>query len=210
MQEVKDFIKSRTIMNLLVVCVNVAVFVWLDWGGSTQSAEYMAEHGAAYAPWISEYGEYYRLFTCMFLHFGLEHLLNNMLILLFVGNTLERLVGKIRYLLIYLGGGLCGNLLSYVTELKSANYAVSAGASGAVFAVIGALLFLMLVNRGEEDADYTWRRLALMAGLTLIQGVTTTGVDNMAHLGGLLGGLLLAAVLCGWKRNGKDRSLSRR
>lgn len=208
MEEIKDFTRSRTAMNLFIVLVNVAVYAWLDFGGSTESAEYMAAHGASWTPYIQENGEYYRLFTSLFLHFGLEHLLNNMLVLLFVGNTLERMVGKVRYLLIYLLGGLGGNLLSYGAELYTQDYAVSAGASGAVFAVIGALLFLMITRKESQEEGYTWSRLVLMAGLTLIQGFTTTGVDNMAHLGGLLSGFLLAILLCGWQSNRKNRSMS--
>lgn len=97
---------------------------------------HMLQCGAAYTPAIMQ-GEYYRIFTSMFLHFGPQHLGNNMLVLFVLGGRLERTVGKLKYLLIYLLGGMGGNLLCLFLELDSADFAVSAGASGAVFAVDG-------------------------------------------------------------------------
>lgn len=194
MEEIKSFLKSRAIINLSIVIINVVIFFVLDLRGGTQDVAYMLEHGASYTPWIQEYGEYYRLFTCMFLHFGINHLFNNMLVLIFLGDTLEKSVGKIRYFLIYFIGGLGGNLLSYGLDLRTGEYAVSAGASGAVFAVVGALLYIVIVNRGRVQG-LTGRGLLVMAGLTVFQGFTTIGVDNAAHIGGLICGFILAVIL---------------
>lgn len=194
MAEIKDFLKSRTFCNLLIVAANVIVFLVLEIMGSTEDVRFMAEHGACYSPWVVEYGEYYRLFTCMFLHYGIEHLFNNMLVLIFLGDALERSVGKIRYLMIYLGGGVLANVLSCALDYRSGEYAVSAGASGAVFAVVGALLYIVIVNRGRV-AEFTMRRLILMALLSLFEGFTSVGVDNAAHVGGMVFGLILAILL---------------
>ena len=101
MDELKAFLKSRSVLNLTIVIINILVFFLLDFTGNTENAQFMTAHGACYAPWVIERGEYYRLFTCMFLHFGIEHLFNNMLSLLFLGDLLEKLIGKWRYLLIY-------------------------------------------------------------------------------------------------------------
>ena len=106
----------------------------------------MLEHGACYTPYVLEHHEYYRLFTCMFLHFGIQHLIGNMLVLIFLGDTLEQTVGKIRYLIIYILGGLAGNLLSMYHSIQTQDFAVSAGASGAIFAVVGALIYIVAVN----------------------------------------------------------------
>lgn len=194
MEEIKDFLRSRTVVNLTIVAANILVFLILEMGGNTNDVEYMLMHGASYAPWIQEYGEYYRLFTCMFLHFGIEHLFNNMLVLIFLGDTLERTIGKWKYLLLYLAGGVGASLISYGLELRSGDYAASAGASGAIFAVVGALLYIVIVNKGRLE-DITGRRLLLMAGLTIFQGFTTIGVDNAAHIGGLVCGFLLGVIL---------------
>lgn len=194
MEDIKAFVKSRTLMNTIIVIANIIVFLVLDLRGGTMNVEYMVEHGASYAPYIHEQGEYYRLITCMFLHFGVEHLFNNMLALVFLGNILEDIVGKVRYLLIYLLGGLAGNLLSYGINFKTASYAVSAGASGAVFAVVGALLYIVLANHGRKDT-MTGKRLVLIAGLTIFEGFTSTGIDNAAHIGGLIGGFIIALIV---------------
>lgn len=194
MQEILSFIRSRQPVNLLIVAANILVFVVLSIIGDTQDAWFMATHGACYAPFVLEYGEYYRLFTCMFLHFGIEHLFYNMLLLIFIGDTLEKVAGKVRYLLIYILGGLAGNVVSVWAGMKGTEYAVSAGASGAIFAVIGALIWIVLRNKGRLEG-YSGQRLLLMAGLSVVNGLTETGIDNWAHIGGLAGGFLLAFVL---------------
>ena len=83
----------------------------------------------------------------MFLHFGIEHLLNNMLVLFVLGSRLEQVIGKIKFLLIYLIGGVLGNVISLLIELRTQDFAVSAGASGAVFAVMGAMIYIVIRNK---------------------------------------------------------------
>ena len=194
LQEALDFLQSREKCNLLMVIINIVVFVILEWMGSTTDTMFMLHHGAMYEPLVVERGEYYRLFTCMFLHFGVQHLLYNMLLLIFVGDMLEKAVGKVRYLMIYLGGGILGNLLSMVVVMRADSYAVSAGASGAIFAVVGALVFLAVKNRDRISQEEIWR-LMIMAVLSLIEGFTQTGTDSMAHLGGFLGGVVICLLL---------------
>ncbi|SDG45375.1 rhomboid family intramembrane serine protease [Marvinbryantia formatexigens DSM 14469] len=180
-------------MNLLMVLINIAVFLIITiMGGDTLDAEQMLSYGAMYPPYVTQKGEYYRLFTCMFLHFGWQHLFYNMLLLWFAGDMLEERSGPVRYLVIYLAGGVAGNVLSFLTGME--RQVVSAGASGAVFAVIGALVWLVVKNRGKVEGIDN-RGLCMMAVLSLAQGFMDAGVDHMAHLGGFIGGFLLAAVL---------------
>lgn len=141
---------------------------------------------------------YYTLITSMFLHFGFSHLMNNMVMLLVIGYSLESEIGKIRFLLIYLGSGLMGNLVSAWFDVSQGSYAVSAGASGAIFGIVGALLYVAIRNHGRVG-EISTRGLVLMAGLSLYYGFTAQGVDNAAHIGGLISGFLLA-VLTYWKR----------
>lgn len=194
MSEIRDFLKSRTIVNLIMVLINIGVFIVLEVMGDTENAAFMLANGADYTPIVLQNGEYYRLFTCMFLHFGIQHLFSNMLVLIFLGDTLEKTVGKVRYLMIYLIGGIGGNLLSLWTDMKTGDFAVSAGASGAVFAVIGALVYIIARNKGKLE-DLTGKRMVLMAALTLFQGFSTVGIDNSAHVGGLITGAILAILL---------------
>ncbi len=194
MQEIRDFIDSRQKMNLIIVAINIIVFLALSFLGDTENTQFMLEHGADFAPYVKA-GEYYRLVTSMFLHFGIDHIFNNMLVLIFLGDMLEQCVGKVRYLVIYLGGGMIGNIVSVWFAFQSRDFAVSAGASGAVFAVIGALIWLVLRSKGKLG-EYSGRRLVLMAVLSVLQGVTAGGVDNCAHIGGLVSGFVLALMLC--------------
>ena len=130
----------------------------------------------------------------MFLHFGISHLANNMLVLFFLGDNVERAVGHWKYLVIYLLSGLAGSGLSFAHAMLSGDYAVSAGASGAIFGVIGALFYIVARNRGRLE-DMTTRRLGFLIFISLYHGITGSGVDNYAHVGGLIGGILSALVL---------------
>lgn len=199
MDEFLNFLKSKGKVTLTLVAVNILIFFVLDFKGDTENGLYILEHGGAYAPLILENKEYYRLFTAMFLHFGIEHLFSNMLTLIFLGDMLEKMIGKIRFILIYFLGGLAGNLLSLAKEMVSGVFAVSAGASGAIFSVMGALVFIVVRNRGKIPGISS-KRLVFMALLTLADGFMSTKVDYMAHLGGMIAGFLLAAVLAGKER----------
>ena len=189
MEEIK---KEPVTVGLILI--NIIVFLAVECTGSSQNTMHMLDCGAAYTPMIIEGGEYYRLFTCMFLHFGIEHLLNNMLVLFVLGQRLEPVLGKVKFILVYLLGGLGGNIFSLLMETKKAEYAVSAGASGAVFAVMGAMLYVVIRSRGRIQ-DISVRQMMIMAGFSLYFGFTSTGVDNAAHVGGLVCGFILAALL---------------
>lgn len=206
MEELVTFLKTRQPVNLLMVVINILVFFILSFLGNTESAEFMLNHGASFPPLVTEGHEYYRLATCMFLHFGLQHLVNNMLVLIFLGDMLEQITGKVRYLLIYLIGGIAGNILSVIWHMKTGDYAVSAGASGAVFAVIGALICILIRNKGRID-ELSGRRLIFMAVLSILQGLTSMGVDNSAHIGGLIAGFLIAFVTGAGKRRKKSEGV---
>ncbi len=177
-----------------IIIFNVLVFFAVDLTGGSENVEHMLKCGASYPPFIREQGEYYRLFTCMFLHFGLKHLGNNMLILYFVGGHLERAAGKVKYLVIYLLGGLGSSYLSYYADLQDHSYSVSAGASGAVFATMGAIIWILLIHKGRLE-ELTAKQMIFMAALSLYYGFTSTGVDNIAHLGGLAAGFFLAVLI---------------
>lgn len=124
----------------------------------------MLQHGAMYLPFVIENGEYYRMFTCMFLHFGFSHLMNNMIMLFLLGNVLEEELGWWKYVILYLASGLGGNILSAWNDLHTGVYAVSAGASGAIFGIIGALIFLVLKNHGRLG-NLSSRGMLFMAGM---------------------------------------------
>lgn len=192
--------------TILLAAVNVIVFIILTSRGMTEDGRFLLEHGAMYVPRVKEAGESYRLFTSMFLHFGFQHLMNNMVILVLVGWNLELEIGKIRFLLIYILSGLGGNILSAWWEVLTADYAISAGASGAVFGTIGALLYVAIRNHGRIG-EISGRGLVFMIIISLGYGFSSGGVDNMAHIGGLLTGFV-SGILLYRKRNRKDRTFS--
>lgn len=186
-----------------LILINILAFIAVELTGTSQDAWHMLKYGAAYTPYIIEKGEVYRLFTSMFLHFGMEHLVNNMLVLFVLGSRLERVTGRIRFLLIYLLGGIAGNVISMFLELKTHTFSVSAGASGAVFAVMGAMIYVVIRNKGWLG-DLSMRQILVMAVFSLYFGFTSSGVDNAAHIGGLLAGLVLSVLL--WHPSGKKCS----
>lgn len=176
-----------------LIVVNVAVFIFLSFGGMTEDAYYMLQNGAMYLPLLQQ-GEYYRMFTSIFLHFGFSHLVNNMLMLGVMGWQLELVIGRIKFLIIYFAAGLGGNVLSALAELRTGDYAVSAGASGAIFGIIGALLYIAVRNHGQIG-NVSGQGILIMVVLTLYYGFTSSGVDNFAHIGGLAAGFVLAVLL---------------
>ncbi|MEZ3487773.1 MAG: rhomboid family intramembrane serine protease [Lachnospiraceae bacterium] len=193
--------------TVLLAAINVIVFIVLTSQGMTEDGAFLLEHGAMYVPNVTEQGEYYRLFTSMFLHFGFEHLMNNMVVLVLIGWNLELETGKVKYLIIYLVSGLGGNILSAWWEILTADYAISAGASGAVFGLIGALLYAAIRNHGRIG-EVSGRGIAFMILVSLYYGFTSSGVDNMAHIGGLVTGFLLGILLYR-KRNREDGTFAR-
>ncbi len=198
--------KTGAPCTIFLVAINIIVFIVLTSQGMTEDGMFLLEHGAMYVPRVTEDNEIYRLFTSMFLHFGFQHLMNNMVILVLVGWNLELEIGKIRFLIIYLLSGVCGNILSAWWETLTADYAISAGASGAVFGIIGTLLYVAIRNHGRIG-EISGRGLVFMIAVSLYYGFTSSGVDNMAHIGGLLSGFILGILLY-WKRNCKGRTFS--
>ena len=190
--------------TIVIIVMNVAVFLGLSFIGMTEDAEFMLDHGAMYVPSLFINHEYYRFFTSMFLHFSMEHLMNNMLMLGLIGWQLELEIGKIKYLIIYFMSGLGGTALSVGKDIQVGEFAVSAGASGAIFGLIGAILYVALRNKGKMNR-ITPKGILFMIFLSLYYGFTSTGVDNMAHIGGLVTGFLLALLLYR-KRNGNRSS----
>ena len=194
--------RPEAVCTIILIAVNVAVFFILSLFGDTEDAVFMMQHGAMYSDFIIQDHEYYRLFTCLFLHFGIEHLLNNMVILGALGWNLELQTGKIRFLLIYFGSGLFGNVVSLIFHGAAQEYTVSAGASGAIFGLMGALLWVVIANHGRLGR-LSGRGMLVMVALSLYFGLSSSGVDNYAHIGGLVCGFLLALILYRM-RSGRD------
>lgn len=90
---------KKAYVNGAIIAVNIIYFLFLEITGSSLNTGFMVKRGAMYAPLILQYGEYYRLLTSVFMHFGIGHLINNMLVLFVLGDNLERALGKVKYLI---------------------------------------------------------------------------------------------------------------
>ena len=186
--------KKKNICTVALIVINIVAYSILSLMGNTLNAAFMAEHGAVFWPYITEGKEYYRLFTSMFMHFGIEHLMNNMIVLGAIGIHLEPHLGKIKFLLIYFISGLGAGLLSLFVNIITRSISVSAGASGAIFGLMGALLCVVFKNKGRiEGIDKS--RMIFMVILSLYLGFTSPGTDNIAHIGGLISGFVLTLAL---------------
>lgn len=139
--------------------------------------------------------EYWRIVLAMFLHADLNHLFNNMIILLFMGNMLEKAVGHLTFAGIYMLSGIFGNICSLIYKLSVDRMSLSIGASGAVFGMDGLLLALVLFA-GRRISGITPTRVLFMVGLSLYNGFMSRNIDNAAHVGGLLAGFLLGCLFC--------------
>ncbi len=188
-------------VTVALIVINVIVFFLLEFMGQTESAVFMMEHGAMYPPYIMEKGEYWRLFTATFMHFGFGHLLNNMVMLGAAGQMLEKALGKVKYLILYLAAGVGGCVLSYLEMIHSGEYAVSAGASGSVFGIVGALAWILIVHKGKYET-LTGKGMIGMIILCLYYGVSEGNIDNWGHIGGLIVGFILSIIF--YRRNVKN------
>lgn len=178
----------------LLLIANVVVFIFMGLQGAgwlqVASMEPYRKFGANNLLRFYQ-GEWWRLVTCMFLHYGLLHLLFNSWALFQVGPIVERLYGRLLFVLLYLGSGLTGSL---GTLLRNSDRIWSAGASGAVFGIYGALLGYLLREKQGMPAGVFRPMLQstlMFAGYNLLFGFMHPNVDNAAHLGGLVGGALL-------------------
>lgn len=183
--------EKKAVFTIALIVINIAVFVVETIAGGSENTQVALQFGVAYAPLVFS-GEYYRLFTAMFLHFGAFHLLANMVSLGVLGPAVEKLFGKIRFLLIYLIGGLVGNILSMYMDVWLNRNALSAGASGAIFALFGAYLVMAL---SKKFTGLSVPRVLIAIVISLIPGFEMQSINMTAHIGGLIGGFVVALIL---------------
>ena len=125
-----------------------------------------------------------------------------MIILGFIGDNLERALGSIKYLIFYLAAAIGSGIVSCIWDMYTQSYSISAGASGAIFGVVGGILVVLIENKGHLE-DLNVRQVILFAGCSIYYGITSAGIDNAAHIGGFLIGALLALLMYrkGQRRN---------
>ncbi|MGH4139546.1 rhomboid family intramembrane serine protease [Clostridium sp.] len=134
-------------------------------------------------------GQYYRLISCMFLHGGLVHLAVNMYSLYAIGPMVEKVYGKVKYIAIYFISGIIASVFSYIFSTS-----VSIGASGAIFGLLGAVLIFAVKSKGKTGSGFIKSILSVIF-INIFIGATLPNIDNFAHMGGLMGGMLVAFLV---------------
>lgn len=188
---IKDFLCT---ISFFIIILNVLVYIFINMGLLVNYPSYVISKGALYWPAVFYNHQYYRIITYMFLHHDISHIANNMIILLILGEVLERTVGKVKFSVIYFIAGIVAGISSASYNMIYKYNAISVGASGAIFGVIGAMAYIVLVNKGRVD-NISKSRMMLFVGMSLYSGLTSQSVDNIAHVSGLIAGVILAALL---------------
>ena len=186
--ERKKDLRQAPWMNALLIFINVLVFIAGIAGRGDYGAMYRA--GALYAPLLLKGQGFYRLITSVFLHADVSHLFNNMIVQFAGGGIVEKNIGHIRYGILYILCGIGGNLTSVVADWMTGQYGYSIGASGAVFGVIGALIFLILkeasnVLRPQQEREYRIREELYGTDAGRDRRMAETGA-SAAHMKSLL------------------------
>lgn len=179
----------RVYLTQILVGINVVVFLGMVVSGvspMSPTTDGLLHWGANYAPRIGA-GQWWRLFTAMFVHIGAIHIVMNMMVLWNIGRFIERMAGNAGFLALYLFAGLTGSVASVLWS----PYVVSAGASGAIFGLYGALLAFLVRGRGSMPGELLaqhQKSALVFLGYNLLFGLSQKGIDMAAHLGGLAGG----------------------
>lgn len=180
---------KKPIMTYILIAINVIYFLAMYiFGNSSNDVLTLLKFGANYTPLV-KMGEWWRLLTSTFIHIGALHLICNMYSLYIIGSQLESFYGKWKYLFIYLISGIIGNLFSILLT-----DGISAGASGAIFGLFGSLLYFGYHYRIYLGTVIKSQIIPLII-LNLFIGFMSSGIDNAAHIGGLIAGALVSSAV---------------
>ncbi|MBR1376823.1 MAG: rhomboid family intramembrane serine protease [Bacilli bacterium] len=198
MDSEKIFSMKKPIITYSLIAINIIVFalMYILGNGSTDTLT-LIKFGANNAEMV-RLGEYYRLFTSTFLHIGLIHLVFNMYALYIIGPQIESFFGKTKYLLIYILGGIIGNLFANIFEVNT----IGAGASGAIFALFGALLYFGYHYRVYLGSVIRTQIVPVIL-INLAVSFMSSGISAAAHIGGLIGGILVSMAVGVPKKSSK-------
>lgn len=178
---------KRSKVTFTFLTIIIVYFIVITLNGGTTDVETLVRFGALYPPFILQYNQYYRFVTSIFIHIGIMHILFNGYALYIFGPQIERLMGAKKYLLFFLLTGIGGNIVTFFFNFVS----ISAGASGSLFGLFGA--FLYLVHRHKDMVTPEGRKSILrLLGINLALTMLVPSISITAHLGGLVIGYLLS------------------
>lgn len=185
----KIFSYKQPIVTYIIIAISIILFILMEISGGSTNSQTLLKYGANLDILVKN-GEYYRLFTCIFLHIGIMHLLCNMYSLYVIGREVESLYGKVKYIIIFILSGIFGSIMS----IAFTHNTISAGASGAIFGLLGALLYFG-INYRTYLGETVKRTIIPIIAVNLIIGFFVDGIDLAAHIGGLVGGILVAIMV---------------
>ena len=185
----KIFSYKQPIVTYIIMAICIILFILMELSGGSTNSQTLLKYGANLDVLVKN-GEYYRLFTCIFLHIGIMHLSCNMYSLYVIGREVESLFGKVKYIIIFILSGIFGSIMS----LAFTHNTISAGASGAIFGLLGALLYFGMHYR-TYLGEAIKRSIIPIIVVNLIIGFFAEGIDLAAHIGGLVGGVLVAMMV---------------
>ncbi|SIO16096.1 rhomboid protease GluP [Carnobacterium alterfunditum] len=186
--KIKRFFKKPVVTYALLV-IQIIAFVFMTFDGGSTNIATLLKYGAKFNPYIV-LGEWWRLITPMFLHIGFIHLLMNSVILYYLGEQLEGIFGHLRFAGIYLLSGIAGNLASFAFS-----DALSAGASTALFGLFGSTIMLGQTFKYNPAIQQMAKSFGILIIINVVFGIFSSSIDLAGHLGGLLGGFLLATAI---------------
>ena len=189
MQEQKSFDYRDYTVMIILIAINIIIYMYCTYAG-----EVVYNRGCMDAERVLLDGEYYRFFTSMFMHGGIDHIVSNMIFLAALGEMLERVIGHARFAILYILSGIGGGLFSIANVLLSGNHHTSVGASGAIFGLIGAMLILVVIHNGRYQ-DISVGRMIFAIVYMVYDGMRSEGIDNAANVGGLIFGALIMAFM---------------
>lgn len=194
-------INKQSKVTVILIAINIIIFLLMTIDGGSTSANVLISFGAKDNLLIAD-GQFWRLFTAMFLHIGFQHIVLNMVTLYFLGSQIEYIFGSIRFLIIYLISGIGGNIVSFALSPS-----ISAGASTAIFGLFGAYLALGLEFKQNPYIQTVAKQFFILVILNLISDLSGS-IDIWGHIGGLITGFLLAFIV-GVPQLGKIKSSKR-
>ena len=208
-------LRRKPYLTWALLSVNLLLWLLVEMSGGSTNTGVLLKFGAMEAQHIAA-GDYWRLFTATFLHSGLMHISFNCIALFIFGQQLEPIYGRGRFLAIYFIAGLAGSVTSYALSISAAPNTLGVGASGAIFGVLGGLVAFYAIHRDRfgEIGRQSLTGLLVIVAINVVFGFVVPGVDNFAHIGGFIAGLLIGLAYSpiyhveygpyGWPQNISD------
>ena len=190
MKKTRVLKSNNSMITFILIIINVVVFCLMEINGGSEDIYNLIAFGAVSPERIYVNNEFFRLFTSMFVHIGYAHIMSNCFSLYILGSRGEKHFGKILFLVIYILSGMGASIVSLVfSDINS----VSAGASGAIFGIMGAMLIHSVFN-DEAIGGFSGYFMIIFSLINMSAGFFMEGIDNAGHIGGFITGAVVVLI----------------